>query len=204
MSCPVSAAWSRPVLSLCYTESGPSHGAVLSGRITTIAMFRSDQLGRRCIVGCTVAAYTSADASVTHERALEIREPSYMPRAAKPFFIHVDHSPPGAVGHMVAPELPSQEGKARSRETHGGIGAHLSKEARSEAVGHVTASELTSTRRPGSELRDMWWRRSSPQQGSELRSRRTCGGSGAHLYREVWFEATAYVAACGCMPCSLS
>jgi hypothetical protein len=51
MSCPVSAAWSRPILSLCCTESGSSRGAVLSGRITTIAMFRSDQLGRCCIVG---------------------------------------------------------------------------------------------------------------------------------------------------------
>jgi hypothetical protein len=70
-----------------------------------------------------------------------------VPRAAKPFFIHLDHSPPGAVGHVVAPELPSQEGRARSRETHGGIGAHLSKEVRSEAVEHVAALELTSTRR---------------------------------------------------------
>jgi hypothetical protein len=51
MSCPVSAAWSRPVLSLCCTEPDPSRGAVLSSRITTVAMHKSGQLGRRCTVG---------------------------------------------------------------------------------------------------------------------------------------------------------
>jgi hypothetical protein len=45
MSSMASAAWSRPVLSLCCTEHGPSRGAVLSGRITSVAMFRSGQLG---------------------------------------------------------------------------------------------------------------------------------------------------------------
>jgi hypothetical protein len=34
-----------PVLSLCCTEPGPSHSAILLGRITTVAMFRSGQLG---------------------------------------------------------------------------------------------------------------------------------------------------------------
>jgi hypothetical protein len=33
----LSAVWSRPVLSLCCIEPGPSHDAVLSGRITTVA-----------------------------------------------------------------------------------------------------------------------------------------------------------------------
>jgi hypothetical protein len=61
-----------------------------------------------------------------HERALEIREPSCVPRAAKHFFIPVVHSPPGAVGHVTAPELPSQEGRARSHGTHGSVGAPLS------------------------------------------------------------------------------
>jgi hypothetical protein len=41
MSCTVSAAWSRLVSSPCYTEHGQRCGAVLSGRITTIAMSRS-------------------------------------------------------------------------------------------------------------------------------------------------------------------
>jgi hypothetical protein len=59
-----------------------------------------------------------ADASVTHERALETRKPSCVPRAAKPFFISVVHNPPGAVGHMTAPELPSWYGR-QIRGTHG-------------------------------------------------------------------------------------
>jgi hypothetical protein len=48
MSYTASAAWSRPVLSLCCTEHGPSRGAVLSDHITTVGMSRSGQLGRRC------------------------------------------------------------------------------------------------------------------------------------------------------------
>jgi hypothetical protein len=47
MSCTASAAWSRPVLSLCCTEHGPSRGAVMLGRIISVAMFRSGQLVRR-------------------------------------------------------------------------------------------------------------------------------------------------------------
>jgi hypothetical protein len=50
MSCTASAVWSRPVLSLCCTEHVPSRGAVLSGDITTVAMFRSGQLGRCCTI----------------------------------------------------------------------------------------------------------------------------------------------------------
>jgi hypothetical protein len=37
--------WSHPVLSLCCTEQDPSHGAILSGRITSVVMSRSGQLG---------------------------------------------------------------------------------------------------------------------------------------------------------------
>jgi hypothetical protein len=66
---------------------------------------------------------------------------------AKHFFILVVHSLLGAVGHVAAPELPFQEGRARSHRTHGSAGAHLSKEARSGAEGHVAAPELTSARR---------------------------------------------------------
>jgi hypothetical protein len=122
MSCPVSAAWSRIILSLRCTEHGPSRDAVLSGHITVVAMSRSGQLGRRR----TVAAYTSAGASVTHERTLETREPSCVPRAAKLFFIPVIHNPSGAVGHVATPELPSQEGRAPSHGTRVSTGAPLS------------------------------------------------------------------------------
>jgi hypothetical protein len=41
MSCTASAAWSRSVLSLYCTEHGSYHGAVLSGRITDVAMSMS-------------------------------------------------------------------------------------------------------------------------------------------------------------------
>jgi hypothetical protein len=72
------------------------------------------------------------------------------------------------------------------------------------AMGHVAAPELTSSRRQCLELRDTWQRRSSPQQGGEIQGRGTRGGVGAHLCTEVWSEATAYAAACGCAPYSLS
>jgi hypothetical protein len=45
MSCTALAAWSRPILSLCCTEHDPYRGAVLSGRITSVVMSRSGQLG---------------------------------------------------------------------------------------------------------------------------------------------------------------
>jgi hypothetical protein len=61
-----------------------------------------------------------------HECALEIREPSFVHGAAKAFFIPVVHSLPRAVGHMVAPELPSQKGRAPSCGTRGNTEAPLS------------------------------------------------------------------------------
>jgi hypothetical protein len=93
-----------------------------------------------------------------------------VPRAAKPFFIPVVHSPLEAMGHVVAPELPSQEGRAQSHRTHGSAGSHLSKEVRSGAEGHMAAPELTSSRRQDPELRDTWQHRSSPRQGGKVRS----------------------------------
>jgi hypothetical protein len=50
MSCTVSAAWSRPILLLCYAEYGTYRGAVLSGRITSVAMSKSGQMDRRCTI----------------------------------------------------------------------------------------------------------------------------------------------------------
>jgi hypothetical protein len=108
------------------------------------------------------------------------------------------------MGHVEAPELPSQEGRARSHGTRGSAGAHLSKEAKFGAVGHMAALELTLARRRGLDLRDTWRRRSSPHQGGEVRGYETRGSSGAHLCREVWSEVTAYMAARGCTHCSLS
>jgi hypothetical protein len=99
------------------------------------------------------------------------------------------------VGHVTAPELPSQEGRACSHGTHDSIGAHLGKEARSGAVGQMAAPEPTSAGRQGSELRDMWQCRNSPQQEGEVRGRRTRGGAGTHLSKEVRSGAAGHVVA---------
>jgi hypothetical protein len=116
MSCTTSAAWSRPVLSLCCTEPGPSRGAVLSGRITTVVMPRSGQLGLHCSVelNCSGMFAHLAAASVTRDRALDTCKPSYVSRAARPFFIPVVHSPLGAVRYVAAPEFSSRGGEAGS------------------------------------------------------------------------------------------
>jgi hypothetical protein len=44
-------------------------------------------------------------------------------------------------------------------------------------------------------LRDTWQRRSSPQQGGEVRGCGIFGGAGAHLYREVRSGAEGHIAA---------
>jgi hypothetical protein len=87
------------------------------------------------------------DVSITRERALETYEPSCVPRAARYFFISVVHSPLGAVGHVAASEFSSWGGRARSHGTRDSTRAHLVKEARSGAEGHVAAPELTSAMR---------------------------------------------------------
>jgi hypothetical protein len=50
MFCTASAEWSRPVLSLYCTKHDMSREAVLSGHITTVAMYMSGQLGRHCTI----------------------------------------------------------------------------------------------------------------------------------------------------------
>jgi hypothetical protein len=78
---------------------------------------------------------------------------------------------PRAMGHVAAPELTLsgrqglelrdmwqhrsshyQGGKVRSRGTRGSTGAHLNKEARSGAAGHVSAPKPTSAGRCGLKL----------------------------------------------------
>jgi hypothetical protein len=89
---------------------------VLSDHITIVAMYKSGQLGLRCTVepNCSGLSARLAGTSVTRDHALDICEPSYVPRAARPFFIPVVHSPLGAVGYVVAPELSSQGGESRT------------------------------------------------------------------------------------------
>jgi hypothetical protein len=68
----------------------------------------------RCTVepNCSDLSARLTSVSVTHDRALDTCEPSCVPVAARSFFIHVDHSPLGAVGYVAAPELSSQGGEA--------------------------------------------------------------------------------------------
>jgi hypothetical protein len=91
------------------------------------------------------------DASVMRERAIETREPSCVPRAARPSFILVVHNSLEAVGHVAAPEL--------------SLG-----EAEPGAMGHMAMPEPTSEGRRGLKLRDMWQRQSSPMQEGEVRN----------------------------------
>jgi hypothetical protein len=135
-------------------------------RITTIAMSRSDQLGRHCTIelNCSSMPAHLVSASVTYEHALESYEPSCVSVADRPFFIFVVHSPLGVVGYVTALELSSRGGRARSHGPRGSTGAHLVSEARSGAEGQVAAPELTSARRRGPRSRNMWRRRSLPLQ----------------------------------------
>jgi hypothetical protein len=116
MSCTTSAVWSRPVSSPCYNEHGQRCGAILSGRITIIAMSRSGQLGLCCSIEpkCSGLSARLSGASVTRNRALDTCEISCVPGAARPFFIPVVHSPLGAVGYVVAPELSSRGGEVKA------------------------------------------------------------------------------------------
>jgi hypothetical protein len=116
MFCTVSVVWSRPVSSPCYIEHGQRCGAVLSGRITTVAISRSGQLDLRCTVEPNYSGMSArlVGVSVTHDRALDISEPSYVPRVARPFFIPLVHSPLGAVGTWQHRSPPRQGGEVRS------------------------------------------------------------------------------------------
>jgi hypothetical protein len=116
MSCTASAALSRPASSPCYTEHGQRCGAILLGRITTVAMSRSGQLGLPCTVepNCSDLSARLAGASVTRDRALDTCESSCVPGAARHFFIPVVHNLLGAVGYVASPELSSRGGEAGS------------------------------------------------------------------------------------------
>jgi hypothetical protein len=116
ISCPASAAWSHLVLSLCCTKPGSSRGAIRSGRISTVAIFSSGQLGLRCTVepNCSGMSTRPVDASVTRDRSLDTCKPSYVPGAARPFFILVVHNLLWVVGYVAAPKLSSQGGEVGS------------------------------------------------------------------------------------------
>jgi hypothetical protein len=115
MSCAMSAVWSPPVLSHCCTEHDQRHGVALLGCITTVAISKSGQLGRRCTVAdCPYVLRPMMDhvsgVSVMCGNVIETREPSRIGRLAKPFFILEVCDPQRAAGHVAAPE-PSQVGR---------------------------------------------------------------------------------------------
>jgi hypothetical protein len=59
---------------------------------------------------------------------------------------------------MTALELSSRGGRAQSHVTHGSAGAHLGREVRSGATGHMAALEPTSAGRCGLKLQLTWQR----------------------------------------------
>jgi hypothetical protein len=61
-------------------------------------------------------------------------------------------------------------------------------------MGHVAASEPISVGRRGPELRNVWRRRSSTQQGDETWGHGPRGGTGAHLSKEVRSGVVGHVA----------
>jgi hypothetical protein len=99
MSCTASAAWSRHVFSPCYTEHDQRCGVILSGRITTIAIYRSGQLGLRCTVepNCSGMSARLAGALVTRDRGPRGSAGAHIGREARS----------GAEEHMTASELNS-------------------------------------------------------------------------------------------------
>jgi hypothetical protein len=73
-------------------------------------MFKSGQLSLYCTVesNCSGMSTRLAGALVTRAHALDTCEPSYMPGAARHFFIPMIHSPLGAMGYVAALELSSR------------------------------------------------------------------------------------------------
>jgi hypothetical protein len=119
--------------------------------------------------------------SVTHERALKTREPSYMPRPVRLFFIPEARGPLSAAWHVVVSE-PSQAGsRVQSRGARGSVGALLSREVGSKAAWHVAASEPSRAGRQGPKPWDTWQRRSPLKQGGGVRSYRACGSTSCSL-----------------------
>jgi hypothetical protein len=83
-------------------------------------MSRSGRLGLRCTVELNYSGLSArlVGASVTHVRALDTCDPTYVPGVARSFFIPVVHNPLGVVGYVIAVELSSQGGKAGATWQH--------------------------------------------------------------------------------------
>jgi hypothetical protein len=129
--------------------------------------------------------------------------PSCIRKPARFFFMReaCGHKGPRDMWPRRSPPQPG--GEVWSRVTCGSAKAHLSREVRSGAKGHVAVPEPISTRRRGLELQVTLQRRGPPQPGGKIRSHRTHGSAGAHLGREAMSGVVRHVAVRGCMPCYL-
>jgi hypothetical protein len=183
MSCTTLAAWSHHVSSPYYTKHGQRCGAILSGRITTVAMCRSGQLVLHYTVepNCSGLSARLAVVSVTRDRALDTCEPSCVPGAARPFLFlwstarwgrgvrgstRALRSGRRGRGHMAVLE-PTSIGRRglELRNTWQHQSSPLG-EAEPGAMRHMTALQPTSRGRRGPKLRNTWQHRSPPLQGS--------------------------------------
>jgi hypothetical protein len=167
MSCTVSTALSHFISSLCYNKHGQRCDVIPWGRITTVAISRSGQLGLHCTVepNCSDMSARPAGASVTHGRALDTCKLScVLGQLGLSLFLRctVRWWPWHTWQHRSSPLGEAMSGP------RGSVGAHLARETRSGAEEHVAAPELSSqggrtwshgTRGP--ELRNMRRRQSS-------------------------------------------
>jgi hypothetical protein len=145
------------------------------GRITTVAMSRSGQLGLPYTIEPNISGMSTrlAGASVTRDRALDTWKASCVHGAVRHSFIPVVHSPLGAWGTWQHRSSPL--GEARLGPCGSAV-AHLDREARLGAEEHMTAPKLSS-------------------QGGRVRSHGTHGSARAHLSREARSRAEEHVAA---------
>jgi hypothetical protein len=102
-------------LSHCSTEHNQRCGVALLGRITTVAISKSGQMGRQCTVAACPHVLQAmmtqvSSASVTCEHALETREPSRIGRPANHFFILEVCGPQRVTEHVAVPG-PSRAGR---------------------------------------------------------------------------------------------
>jgi hypothetical protein len=171
MSYTASVAWSHLVLPLCCTEPDLSHGAVLSGCITTVVMSMSGQLSMCCTVESNCSGM-SVRLAAACPYALHTSPAACLGQLCPSLFLWftIRWGPWGTWQHRSSPQ---REARLRPR---GSAGAHLGREVRSEAEEHVAAPEFYS-------------------QGGRVWSHGTRGSAGAHLGREARSGAKECVAA---------
>jgi hypothetical protein len=86
---------------------------------------------------------------------------------------------------VIASELSSRGGRARSHGTCGNAGAHLVREVRSGAVRHVAVPEPTSVGMCGLKLQ-LTWQRVDAHPTPCLDLELVCGGTRSSGYRQQW------------------